>query len=325
MYLSDICGVIKECDIAFVQDYLNRLAKKKAQLDQYRPLTSAGLARLREELAIEWTYNSNSIEGNTLTLVETKMVVQDGITVGGKTLREHFEVVNHQEAIARLEALVTPDFQFTDSVILDIHYLVLRNILPDYAGRYRTSGVRIVGANFTPPNALKVSSLMDELVAEFNLQSKNHHPIVLATWFHHKFVWIHPFTDGNGRTIRLVYNLFLMSMGYPPAIILKADRKKYYAALNAANKEDYTKLLLLMCQAAERSLDFYLSNIENYAEDYQPISNVVEDSSVPYGQEYVSLLARKGKIDAYKEGRNWYTTKEAVFEYMLNRERKQDV
>ncbi|MEY2923463.1 MAG: hypothetical protein RLZZ337_3 [Bacteroidota bacterium] len=312
-------------DIATVQAYLDRISEKKKKLDAYRPLQSAGLARLREELAIEWTYNSNSIEGNTLTLVETKMVVQDGITVGGKSLREHFEVVNHQEAIARVEELVSPQFQFSDSSISSIHFLVLKNIMPDFAGRYRTSGVRITGANFTPPNALKVYDLMNELIEDFNAQIPHFHPVVLATWFHHQFVWIHPYTDGNGRTVRLVDNLFLMSMGYPPAIILKADRKKYYAALNAANKEDYSKLLLLMCQAAERSLDIYLSNIENYAEDYQPISNIVKDESVPYGQEYVSLLARRGKIDAYKEGKNWYTTAEAVLDYISKRERKREL
>ncbi len=313
-----ICGVLLEVqdkDIRSVQAYLDRLSTKKKKLDLYRPLRSDGLTRLRKELAIEWTYNSNNIEGNTLTLAETRMVLEDGITVGGKTLREHFEVVNHKEAISRIEELVSDNFQFTDRVISDVHFLVLKNIMPDYAGRYRSMGVRIVGANFSPPNALKVPDLMEELIAEFNSKISEFHPIVLATLFHHKFVWIHPFTDGNGRTVRLMYNLYLMSMGYPPAIILATDRKKYYNALNAANKGEYSKLLLMMCQAAERSIDIYLSNIENYAEDYKPISTIVEEAEVPYGQEYVSLLARRGKIDAYKEGRNWYTTAEAVIEY----------
>ena len=306
---------IENKDISTVQEYLDRLSAKKKKLDSYRPLRADGLSRLREELAIEWTYNSNSIEGNTLTLAETRMVIQDGMTVGGKSLREHFEVVNHQEAIARIKQLVSEDFKLTERVFSDIHFLVLKNIMPDYAGRYRNMGVRISGANFTPPNALKVPGLMAELVREFNGELEELHPIVLATLFHHRFVWIHPFADGNGRTVRLMFNLYLMSMGYPPAIILTADRKKYYSALNAANKGDYKKLLLMMCQAAERSLNIYLSNIGNYAEDYKPISNIVEEAKTPYGQEYVSLLARRGKIDAYKEGRNWYTTVDAVQEY----------
>ena len=193
--------------------------------------------------------------------------------------------------------------------------------MPEYAGRYRTMGVRISGANFTPSNMLKVPDLIDELLLGFNAQIASFHPMVLATLFHHKFVWIHPFSDGNGRTIRLMYNLFLMSMGYPPAIILTADRNKYYTALNDANNGEYGKLLLMMCQAAERSLDIYLSNIENYVEDYKPISSIVEEHLVPYGQEYVSLLARRGLIDAYKEGRNWYTTADAVLEYAKKKKR----
>jgi Fic family protein len=138
-------------------------------------------------------------------------------------------------------------------------------------------------------------------------------------------VWIHPFFDGNGRTVRLISNLLLMQAGFPPAIILKNDRKKYYTALNLANKGNYSKLLLLVIQSVERSLDIYLSNLNNTYEDYQPISNIVSEPGVPYGQEYVSLLARQGKIDAYKDSRNWLTTKDAVLDYMKKRERKRKV
>ncbi len=312
---------VAQIDIEYVADYLIRIDNKKKQLETYRPLQSAGLLRLREELAIEWTYNSNSIEGNTLTLAETRMVLNDGITVGGKTLREHFEIINHQEAIGVLENYIQPDFKFTERIISDIHFILLKNIMPDFAGRYRNIGVRITGANFTPPNALKVDFLINQLIEKFNNSIGQMHPVIMASLFHHQFVWIHPFTDGNGRTVRLIYNLFLMSLGFPPAIILRADRNKYYTALNHANKGDYKKLFLLMCQAVERSLDIYLSNIENYAEEYQPIKNIVEEPNIPYGQEYVSLLARQGKIDAYKEGKVWFTRVDAVLDYMNNRER----
>jgi Fic family protein len=308
-------------DSAVLAKHLERIAIKKAKLDSYRPLETGALLRLRDELSLEWTYNSNAIEGNTLTLVETKIIVQDGITIGGKTLREHFEVVNHQAAIDFITTLVHPQFIFTDRVFSDVHFLVLKNILQEEAGRYRTMGVRIGGANFTPPNALKVPQLMEELTTQFNAQINEMHPIVLATWFHHRMAWIHPFVDGNGRTIRLLFNLFLMSQGYPPAIILKADRKKYYTALNEANNSQYAKLLLLVCQATERSLDIYLSNIENYADNYSPISNIVKEEAVPYGAEYISLLARQGKIAAYKEGKVWFTSVKAVNEYMEGRER----
>jgi len=137
----------------------------------------------------------------------------------------------------------------------------------------------------------------------------------LATLLHHRLVWIHPFYDGNGRTARLIMNLLLIQAGYPPAIILKNDRKKYYAALNNANTGDYNKLYLLMAQALERSLNVYLSIIPDQ-DDYLPISDIVNEPEIPYGQEYVSLLARRGKIDAYKQGRNWVTTKAAVMDYV---------
>ena len=301
-------------------DYLERIAFKKMQLDKFRPIPTIALRSIKESLMIEWTYNSNSIEGNTMTLQETKLVLEEGLTISGKSLREHFETLNHQDAIEYVESLVSPKYVFTTSDILSVHSLVLAKIEEDFAGRFRTSGVRISGANFLPPNALKVSGLMDELIDWVNSADLN--PLIKAAIFHHRFVWIHPFFDGNGRTVRLMFNLFFMRMGFPPAIILKNDRKKYYDALNLANNQDYSKLLLMVLQALERSLDIYLSNLNNTIDEYQNISEIVKEPNVPYGQEYVSLLARTGKIDAYKEGRNWLTTEAAVLNYMEKRTRK---
>ena len=186
----------------------------------------------------------------------------------------------------------------------------------DFAGRIRNGGVRISGANFVPPNANKVSDLLDELIDFVNTNPLQLNDIELATIFHHKFVWIHPFFDGNGRTVRLAMNLLLMRKGFPPAIILSNDRKKYYEALNQANNGNYQKLMLLMCQAQERTLNIYLSSLPDNDYDFQEISNIVNEPNSPYGQEYISLLARQGKIDAHKEGRNWYTTKKAIEDYM---------
>jgi Fic family protein len=304
---------------------LQRLDQKKAQLDAKRPIPSVTLKNIKESLHLEWTYNSNSIEGNTLTLQETRLVLEEGFTVKGKSLREHFEVVNHQEAIEHVEHLVKPSYQLTESDILSVHGLVLSKIEKDYAGRFRNSGVRITGANFNSPNALKVYDLVQELMSWVNNESTHLHPVIMASIFHHRFVWIHPFFDGNGRTVRLLFNLLLMKEGYPPAIILKNDRKKYYAALNRANNGDYQKLFLLIMQAMERSLDIYLSNLDDYANDYQPITNILNEPSMPYGQEYVSLLARQGKIDAYKEGHVWYTTEKAVKEYISTRKRNREL
>jgi len=299
---------------------LERIQEKKSELDKLRPLPSYALKSIKESMTLEWTYNSNSIEGNTLTLQETKMVIEEGFTIKGKSLREHFEAINHQDAIDYIENLVSENYVLTEKDILNVHELVLKQIEKEFAGRFRTSGVRISGANFVPPNALKISEYIIELIDWVNTSDLD---IVLkSAIFHHRFVWIHPFFDGNGRTVRLVFNLLLMQDGYPPAIILKNDRKKYYDALNQANNGDYSKLVLLVIQALERSLDIYLSSLNNTYDRYQPISNIVEEERIPYGQEYVSLLARQGKIDAFKEGRSWLTTKGAIWDYIEKRERK---
>jgi len=310
-------------DLAELLPQIDRLYEKKARLETSRPLPNSALHRIKEDLTLEWTYNSNSIEGNTLSLKETQMVLQEGMTVKGKSLREHFEAYNHEKAIDYLYTLVNKNYALRSIDILSLHGLVLRSIEDDYAGRLRNGGVRIVGANFTPPNANKVSDLLDELIGFINDNPLGLNDILLSTIFHHKLVWIHPFFDGNGRTVRLAMNLLLMRRGFPPAIILKNDRKKYYEALNQANKGNYHKLCLLMLQALERSLNIYINALPgNTYGDYEPISHIVSEPDVPYGQEYVSLLARKGKIDAYKEGKDWLTTKSAVQSYIKTRKRK---
>lgn len=308
-----------------LEQHLNRIDAKKQSLDAHRPLPTYALKSIKDSLFLEWTYNSNSIEGNTLTLQETKMVIEDGMTIKGKSLREHFEAFNHQNAIDFVEELAQIESEFSDRNILEVHALVLANIEKEHAGRYRTSGVRISGANFIPPNALKVDQYMDELISWVNTGSSHLHPLVQACIFHHRFVWIHPFFDGNGRSARLLFNLLLMKQGYPPAIILKNDRKKYYDALNKANLGEYSKLLLLIIQAMERSLDIYLSSLDNTHDDYKEIQSIVEESALPYSQEYVSLLARKGKIDAYKQGKNWLTTEKAIQDYFETRKRKRSL
>ena len=305
-----------------LQSTFERLYHKKQHLQSSRPLPAIALNKIRESLSIEWTYNSNSIEGNTMSLRETQMVLQEGITVKGKSLREHFETHNHDKAIDYLYSIINEEYTLRSIDILSLHGLVLRSIEEDFAGRIRNGGVRITGANFTPPNANKVPDLLDELIDFINTNPLNLNAIELATIFHHKLVWIHPFFDGNGRTVRLSMNLLLMRCGFPPAIILKNDRKKYYEALNQANNGNYQKLTLLMCQSLERTLNIYINALPDNDTEYVEISNLVQEPNMPYGQEYISLLARTGKIDAYKEGRNWLTTREAVEDYIRNRKRK---
>lgn len=322
MYL---CWIMWKIDLTYREEFqttFDRLYAKKQVLQSSRPLPTIALHKIRESLSVEWTYNSNGIEGNTLSLRETQMVLQEGITVKGKSLREHFETHNHDKAIDYLFSIINDDYKLRSIDILSLHGLVLRSIEEDFAGRIRNGGVRITGANFTPPNANKVSDLLDELIDFVNTNPQQLNDIELATVFHHKLVWIHPFFDGNGRTVRLAMNLLLMRSGFPPAIILKNDRIKYYKALNQANGGNYQKLSLLMCQSLERTLNIYLSALPDNDNEYVVISNLVQEPNMPYGQEYISLLARQGKIDAHKEGRNWLTTRKAVEEYVATRKRK---
>ena len=312
-------------DISYREEFqttFDRLYEKKQVLQTSRPLPNIALNKIKESLSIEWTYNSNSIEGNTMSLRETQMVLQEGITIKGKSLREHFETHNHDKAIDYLFSIVNDDYVLRSIDILSLHGLVLRSIEDDFAGRLRNGGVRISGANFVPPNASKVSGLLDELIDFINTNPLGLNDIELTAVFHHKLVWIHPFFDGNGRTVRLAMNLLLMRSGFPPAIILKNDRKKYYEALNQANGGNYQKLTLLMCQSLERTLNIYINALPGNESDYIEISNLVQEPGMVYGQEYISLLARQGKIDAYKEGRNWLTTREAVENYIATRKRK---
>jgi len=268
---------------------LERILQKKQKLDTKRPLPMMVVERIRQDLCIEWSYNSTHIEGNTLNLNETRMVLQDGITVKGKSLREHLEVSNHHEAIEFVEQLVQHSSSLNEGNILKIHKIVMNKIQRDFAGIYRNGMVRISGANFVPPNPLKVPALIIELLDFVHSNPLLLNDIEMASILHHRFVWIHPFFDGNGRTVRLLMNLFLMQKGYPPAIILANDRKKYYDALNKANTGSYEKLMLLICQAIERSLDIYLMAYPDGYE-YKPILNIVEEEQVPYGQEYLLSL-----------------------------------
>lgn len=294
---------------------LKRIKDKKDQLSKLRPLPQSALQRLKSELSIEWTYNSNAIEGNTLTLQETRLVLEQGITVKGRNLREHFEAKNHEKAILFVEELAKPRYSLCERDILKVHSLVVENIESEFAGRFRNGQVRILGANFIPPNFVKIPSLVKELVSYVNHNPDKLDSVELVAKFHHRFVWIHPFFDGNGRTARLLMNLILMKFGYPPAIILKNNHKQYYRSLNLANKGDYKAFVLLIAQALERTLDLYLEASGALGSDEYVLLSVLS-KKFPYSQEYLSLLARQGKIDAHKKARNWLATEQSVAEYI---------
>lgn len=246
-----------------MDDLLKKLTKKKKKLDSFRPLPSALVKNLDEWFQVELTFTSNAIEGNTLTRKETVLIVEKGITVRGKTIKEHMEAINHAEALNFIKELINKKkYEIQSRDILNIHTLILSKIDDTNAGRYRTTGARIRGANVVLPNPMKVPELMEGFY-KF-LHSKNtEHPAKIAADAHFKLVSIHPFSDGNGRTARLLMNLLLMQSGYPPAIIRKDDRSLYIDSLEKAQLtkqfKDYYEVIY---KAIDRSLNIYLDAVE---------------------------------------------------------------
>ena len=203
----------------------------KAKLDQHRPLSPAIVRNLHEDLILRWTYHSNAIEGNTLTLLETKVVLE-GITVGGKALREHFEAINHRDAILYVEDIIKKNEPFSEWQIRNIHQLILKNIDDENAGRYRQQNVLISGATTNPPDYTLLNDKMAQFIDWYNTEAHKIHPLERAAKVHADFVGIHPFIDGNGRTSRLLMNLELLKSGYPPSVITVDNRLAYYEALD---------------------------------------------------------------------------------------------
>jgi len=301
---------------------LKRIEEKKKKLDKVRPLPKIVLERLQKEITTEWTYNSNAIEGNSLTLGETRLILEEGITIRGKSLKEHLEATNHKEAIFFLAKTLKQKKKIDLRLVNNIHGIILKNIEKEFAGVYRSGQVRILGANFIPPNYLKVPKLMKELIKWLN-KKEGVSIIDKAGLFHHKLVVIHPYYDGNGRTARLLMNLILMQKGYPPVIISKIDRKKYLNALNQADKNNFKPLLVLIAISLEKTLDKYLSTVAksvNYNKNLITLNPLSKQT--PYSKDYLGLLIRQGKIHGIKRGKVWYSSKEDVNDYMGQRLRK---
>ena len=238
--------------------YFDKVDELNNKLNSKRPFSKETLKSLRNSINLEWTYNSNGIEGNTLTLRETQIVLE-GITVGGKTLREHLEAINHEKAIEYIEDLVKEKNPVTEWNIKNIHQLVLKEIDDKNAGKYRSENVAVMGATHTPPDHLIVPELMEKLILNYQKWNK-YHPIIKAALIHGELVKIHPFIDGNGRTSRLVMNLSLMNSGYLPVIIKKENRLEYYNALDKAHTTgDYTDFVKLVTNLEIEMINKYLN------------------------------------------------------------------
>ena len=305
-----------------------RLEEKLTKLNKLRLLPKSAVQKLRGKFQIEMTYNSNAIEGNSLTLKETFLVINEGLTVKGKPLKDHLEAKDHHAALEYLYDLIDKDKKHTVSEMLikNLHQIILQETDKEWAGRYRSANVIIGGADHTPPDALQIPNLMRDLIVWLNSQKNKFNIIELSALLHHKLVHIHPFFDGNGRTARLTMNLFLMQAGYPLVVIMKTDRKKYYDVLDKADKGKYEPLVKFIAQSIERSLDIYLKTLTPATTKQEKFVSLTEISkTTPFSAKYLNLLARQGKLEAHKEGRDWLTSKEAIERYLKNRTRQRKV
>jgi Fic family protein len=217
---------------------------------------------IRDKFMVDWTYHSNAIEGNSLSLMETRVVLESGITVGGKPLKDHLEAIDHKEAILYLEQVAQAEEKLSETHIKHIHAIVLQRIRPADAGRYRSVPVTV--GDHLPPQPWEVPIQMEQLIHRYHGDWNTFHPLEQAAYLHCDFVRIHPFIDGNGRTARLITNLELMKVGFPPVILPVEQRVTYYEALQ---KYDDTGIpsdfLTLLTALAEKSLSFYLSVLGN--------------------------------------------------------------
>lgn len=232
-----------------------RIDLKKKKLDSCRSMTAGEAERLNEEFAVEYTYNSNAIEGNTLTLRETDLVLR-GLTIEQKPLKDHMEAVGHKEAFDFVCELVQSNTPMSESVIRQIHYLVLADKRED-RGVYRRVPVRIMGAQHEPVQPYLIQPRMEQLVV--SLAESTEHLVTKLARFHIEFESIHPFIDGNGRTGRLLVNWELMRAGYPPIDIKFTDRIAYYNAFDVYHaRGDLNAMEKLFAGYINERLDQYL-------------------------------------------------------------------
>ncbi len=251
----------KPADGRVKYNILADIENKKARLSELRPLTAGEVERLREEFMVEFTYNSNAIEGNTLTLKETAMALE-GMTIDQKPLKDHLEAVGHRDAFLYVQDIATKDIPFSENVIKNIHSLVLINS-PEDKGTYRRIPVRIMGAYTEPLQPYMVQPAMEGLLIENKKRAANMNIIERIARFHLEFEGIHPFIDGNGRTGRLILNLDLIRNGYPPINVKFTDRKRYYDAFDAYYRDnDASKMIALIAEYVNEKLGEYLAILE---------------------------------------------------------------
>ena len=257
---------------------MTTLTPKHQRLAALRPLSPESVASLAAAWDVRMVYESNSIEGNSLTLRETELVLSKGVTVSGKPLKDHLEVVNLAQAWEQVKTLAQPDAILTERDLLDLHRIVLTRVEDRFAGSYRTGAVRIAGSNHIPPNPVKVPDLMEEL---FSGLAAIADPVERAARLHHGIARTHPFLDGNGRAARLAMNFVLLAAGYPPISIPTELRQAYYTALEAADAGDFPAWMNFLTEQLDHELTAWLEALEETPDPRLPESRNGPVSALP--------------------------------------------
>lgn len=295
-------------------------------------ITPEKIEEIRARMHVDFVFNSNKIEGSTLSRGETELVL-NGITIGkksipdalgGKDLEDILVAQNHSGAVKLIQDMAfDKTYQITEDDIKKIHGTVMKGVVAN-AGKYRDYDLQVQGAGFTPPPFYAVSENMKDFI---NMLNENHdelRPIELAAQAHYDFVWTHPFEDGNGRMARLLLNLVLVRNGYPFAVIRSVDKIKYLSTLRQMDvNHDFEPFLVYIARCAEQTLDLYIisgSAADKTAEKLLPFSELAK--STPHSADYWSLLARKGRIDAIKEGKIWKTSRKIIKAYLTEQAEK---
>ena len=245
------------------QSRLQEIDNLKDKIDSFRPLSENILKQIKAYFKISFTYTSNAIEGNTLSLSETKIIIEDGITIGGKPVKDHLEVIGQANAYDLLFDIAQNEKDITEQTILKLHHMLYNNIDEAKSGKYRECNVLITGSEYELPKHDKLSELMQEFCAEIPVKKENLHPVEFSAWLHERLVSIHPFIDGNGRTARLIMNLALLQAGYNIITIPPVVRNDYIFGLQEAqlknNIQPFTNFISEMVLEAQKE---YLRIIE---------------------------------------------------------------
>ncbi len=295
---------------------LEKAEQLKNELDNLRPLDAEAEARILQKFRLDWNYHSNNIEGNSLTYGETKALILFGITAQGKPLKDHFEITGHNEAINWILDLVRDETPLTEKFIRELHTLLLKETSYKEAktsegkptrrkievGKYKTQPnhvVTVTGETFYFATPEETPAKMQELVEWFRKEKEkaDANPIILAAVFHYRFILIHPFDDGNGRTARILMNFILMQFGYPPAIIKTEDKENYYAVLRLADAGELEPFIEYITENLVRSLEIMIRGAKG--EDIEEPDDL--DKELALLKKRVKNVGKRAEVPKTKE------------------------